>query len=75
MAKITPAEAYIELMKLINTGAPNSKIATVAFELHNMLDQYSQEQYFAIYDLSLLEEPGMDLEQEEILKLINQLKT
>lgn len=34
----------------------------------------TEEQYNALYDLTLLEEPGMELNKDEIMALINSLK-
>lgn len=37
-------------------------------------DSTTEEQYNALYDLTLLEEPGMELNKDEIMALINSLK-
>ena len=39
-----------------------------------MDDSATEEQYNALYDLTLLEEPGMELNKDEIIALINSLK-
>lgn len=39
-----------------------------------MDDSATEEQYNALYDLTLLEELGMELNKDEIMALINSLK-
>ncbi|WP_249935608.1 hypothetical protein, partial [Neisseria gonorrhoeae] len=66
-----------ELMKLVGRNAGNERIADRAFDFFSpalMDDSATEEQYNALYDLTLLEEPGMELDKDEITALINSLK-
>lgn len=68
---------YTELMKLVGRNAGNERIADRAFDFFSpalMDDSATEEQYNALYDLTLLEEPGMELDKDEITALINSLK-
>ncbi|WP_304675688.1 hypothetical protein [Neisseria polysaccharea] len=68
---------YTELTKLVSRNASNERIADRAFDFFSpglMDDSATEEQYNALYDLTLLEEPGMELNKDEIMALINSLK-
>ncbi|WP_304670484.1 hypothetical protein [Neisseria bergeri] len=68
---------YTELTKLVSRNASNERIADRAFDFFSpalMDDSATEEQYNALYDLTLLEEPGMELNKDEITALINSLK-
>nr|WP_304673595.1 hypothetical protein [Neisseria polysaccharea] len=68
---------YTELTKLIGRNAGNERIADRAFDFFSsglMDNSATEEQYNALYDLTLLEEPGMELNKDEIMALINSLK-
>lgn len=47
---------------------------SIFFSLGLMDDSATEEQYNALYDLTLLEEPGMELNKDGIIALINSLK-
>ena len=67
----------MELMKLVKRNASNERIAHSAFDFFSvglMDDSAKEEQNDALYDLTLLEKPGMNLNRDEILSLINKLK-
>ncbi|MBS0039457.1 MULTISPECIES: hypothetical protein [Neisseria] len=58
-------------------NASNERIADRAFDFFSpglMDGSATEEQYNALYDLTLLEEPGMELNKDEIMALINSLK-
>ncbi|ARC08538.2 hypothetical protein HKQ44_04750 [Neisseria meningitidis] len=68
---------YTELTKLVSRNASNERIADRAFDFFSpalMDGSATEEQYNALYDLTLLEEPGMELNKDEIMALINSLK-
>ena len=74
---VPPHTIYTELMKLVDRNASNERIADRAFNFFSsglMDDSATEEQYNALYDLTLLEEPGMELNKDEIMALINSLK-
>lgn len=68
---------YKELTKPVDRNASNERIANRALDFFSsglMDDSATEEQYNALYDLTLLEEPGMELDKDEITALINSLK-
>ncbi|HGH7073847.1 hypothetical protein [Neisseria meningitidis] len=68
---------YTELTKLVSRNASNERIADRAFDFFSsglMDGSATEEQYNALYDLTLLEEPGMELNKDEIMALIHSLK-
>ncbi|HGG9428625.1 TPA: hypothetical protein ACJJ5Z_000270 [Neisseria meningitidis] len=74
---VPPHTIYTELMKLIGRNASNERIADRTFDFFSsglMDDSATEEQYNALYDLTLLEEPGMELNKDEIMALIHSLK-
>lgn len=74
---VPPHIVYMELMKLVKRNASNERIAHRAFDFFSvgfMDDSATEDQNDALYDLTLLEEPGMNLNRDEIISLINKLK-
>ena len=74
---VPPHTIYIELMKLVDSNASKERSANSPFDFFSpglMDDSATEEQYNALYDLTLLEEPGMELDKDEIIALINSLK-
>ncbi len=52
-----------------------SQIEPLRFFLVGLMDgSTTEEQYNTLYDLTLLEEPRMELNKDEIMALINSLK-
>ena len=65
------------MTKLVSRNASNERIADRAFDFFSpvlMDDSATEEQYNALYDLTLLEELGMELNKDGIIALINSLK-
>ncbi|HEZ4680375.1 TPA: hypothetical protein WIU21_000264 [Neisseria meningitidis] len=65
------------MTKPVDRNASNERIANRALDFFSsglMDDSATKEQYNALYDLTLLEEPRMELNKDEITALINSLK-
>lgn len=74
MEKVTQLEAYLRQTDLFKHNFSKKSIADLAFEFYNKWsDENSKESYEVIYDLALLEEPGMELNYGEIKELIDKL--
>lgn len=75
LEEINQKDAYSMLNYLFNQGASNGEIADLAFDLFQIWSKdNSSESRDIIYDLMLLEEPGMELNHTEVAELINKLK-
>lgn len=75
---VPPHIVYMELIKLVKRNASNERIAANRafdfFSVYFMNDSAAEKQNGILYDLTLLEEPGMNLNRDEMLSLINKLK-
>ena len=74
MEKVTQLDAFCVLTKLLEQNASNKRISDTAFDFYNQWsDKNSKESHEAIYDLALIDEPGMELSGEEIKELIKKI--
>ena len=75
MEKITAEFAYKELKKMISENCDNQMISKSATSFFNLWsDSESINSRNIIYDLALLDEPGMELSRNEVIELIEKLR-
>lgn len=68
--ELSQQDVYMDFKKLIELGATQKQISDIAFEYYNMWNTNSEKAKNAIYDLSLLEENGMEDLEHSVLKEI-----